>query len=191
MLMPGATPLTAGRAMLLGIVPDPRYVVVVTWPLASVAVTGRPYTGLYAKRWVNTGSPLPGRGNRETVVTLCVHPMYMPITVVLAIVATLLSIVAPCYVHQTDRAKEATLKANPSVLRRALDEYYSDTGHYPEKLSALTEGHYLRALPMDPVTNRADSWVPVPGTDEDDKAIVDVRSGARGNALDGTKYSSW
>ncbi|CAG4902057.1 type II secretion system protein [Paraburkholderia gardini] len=111
--------------------------------------------------------------------------------VVLAIVATLLSIVAPRYVHQADRAKEAALKENLSVLRRALDEYYSDTGKYPEKLSALIERHYLRALPLDPVTNRADGWVPVPGADEDDKTLVDVKSGARGKALDGTEYSSW
>ena len=50
--------------------------------------------------------------------------------VVLAIIATLLSIVAPRYVHQSDRAKEAALKQNLSVMRRALDEYYSDTGRY-------------------------------------------------------------
>ncbi|MFL9984051.1 type II secretion system protein [Paraburkholderia sediminicola] len=111
--------------------------------------------------------------------------------VVLAIVATLLSIVAPRYVHQTDRAKEAALKANLLVLRRALDEHYSDTGKYPENLSALTERHYLRALPVDPVTNRSDSWVPVSGPDEDDKTVVDVKSGARGKALDGTEYDSW
>jgi general secretion pathway protein G len=111
--------------------------------------------------------------------------------VVLAIVATLLSIVAPRYVHQTDRAKEAALKENLSVLRRALDEFYSDSGKYPEKLSVLTERRYLRALPLDPVTNRSDSWVPVPGTDDDDKTIVDVKSGAQGKALDGTEYSSW
>jgi len=111
--------------------------------------------------------------------------------VVLAIIATLLSIVAPRYIHQTDRAKEAALKENLSVMRRALDEYYSDTGNYPEKLSELTERHYLRALPVDPVTNRPDSWVPVTGTDEDDKYIVDVRSGAAGTALDGSAYSTW
>jgi general secretion pathway protein G len=111
--------------------------------------------------------------------------------VVLAIIATLLSIVAPRYVHQTDRAKEAALKENLSVLRRALDEYYSDTGKYPEELSALTERHYLRALPLDPVTNRSDTWTQVPGPDEDGKAIVDVKSGAQGSALDGTEYNSW
>lgn len=111
--------------------------------------------------------------------------------VVLAIVATLLSIVAPRYVHQTDRAKEAALKANLSALRRVLDEYYGDMGEYPKNLFALTERHYLRALPVDPMTNRSDSWVPVQGTDEDDKTVVDVKSGARGKALDGTEYNSW
>jgi general secretion pathway protein G len=111
--------------------------------------------------------------------------------VVLAIVATLLSIVAPRYIHQTDRAKEAALKANLVVLRRALDEYYSDTGRYPDKLTALTEHRYLRALPVDPITNLANSWVPIEGTDEDEKTIVDVKSGAKGKALDGSEYSSW
>jgi general secretion pathway protein G len=111
--------------------------------------------------------------------------------VVLAIVATLLSIVAPRYLHQTDRAKEAALKANLVVLRRALDEYYGDTGRYPDKLAALTEHHYLRALPVDPITNRSDSWVSIEGTGEDEKTIVDIKSGAKGKALDGTEYRSW
>lgn len=111
--------------------------------------------------------------------------------VVLAIVATLLSIVAPRYVHQADRAKEAALKENLSVLRRALDQYYGDTGKYPENLSALTERRYLRALPLDPVTNSSDSWAPVLDTEEDERTIVDVKSGAPGKALDGTEYSSW
>lgn len=111
--------------------------------------------------------------------------------VVLAIVATLLSIVAPRYVHQTDRAKEAALRENLSVLRRALDEYYGDVGKYPEKLSELSERHYLRALPFDPVTNRPDTWMPVLGTGEDEKNVVDVRSGARGKAQDGSEYGTW
>jgi type II secretion system protein G len=126
--------------------------------------------------------PLKARRRGFTLIELLV---------VLAIVATLLSIVAPRYVHQTDRAKEAALKANLAVLRRALDEYYSDTGRYPEKLAALTERHYLRALPLDPVTNRNDSWVPIPGMDDDNKSVVDVKSGARGKALDGTEYDAW
>lgn len=111
--------------------------------------------------------------------------------VVLAIIATLLSIVAPRYVHQTDRAKEAALRENLSVLRRALDDYYSDTGRYPETLSQLPQHHYLRVLPLDPVTNRSDSWVPLLGAGEDDKTIVDVKSGAQGKASDGTEYRSW
>ncbi|WP_321781979.1 prepilin-type N-terminal cleavage/methylation domain-containing protein [Paraburkholderia sp. J94] len=111
--------------------------------------------------------------------------------VVLAIVATLLSIVAPRYVHQTDRAREAALKADLAVLRRALDDYYSDNGHYPDKLTALVEHRYLRALPVDPLTNRSDTWIPVEGKDGDEKTLVDVKSGAKGNAPDGTEYSAW
>lgn len=58
-------------------------------------------------------------------------------------------------------------------------------------LPRLTERHYLRALPIDSVTNRTDSWIPVEGVDEEEKTIVDVKSGAQGKALDGTEYSSW
>lgn len=111
--------------------------------------------------------------------------------VVLAIIATLLSIVAPRYIHQTDRAKEAVLKENLAVMRHALDDYYSDVGDYPEKLTELTERQYLRALPLDPVAGRSDSWVPILQTDNDHKRIVNVTSGAKGKALDGTEYSTW
>jgi general secretion pathway protein G len=111
--------------------------------------------------------------------------------VVLAIIATLLSIVAPRYVHQTDRAREAALKANLVTLRRALDDYYSDNSQYPDTLGALAEHHYLRTLPVDPMTGRSDTWIAVEGSGEDEKTIVDVKSGAKGTAMNGTEYSSW
>ncbi|MFC0696972.1 type II secretion system protein [Paraburkholderia humisilvae] len=136
-------------------------------------------------RPIATGEPEMTRRRRNDAFTL------IELLVVLAIVATLLSIVAPRYIHQADRAREAALKENLSVLRRALDEYYSDTGKYPDKLSELPERRYLRSLPLDPVTNRSDTWIPVLGKDEDEKTVVDVKSGARGEAQDGSEYSAW
>lgn len=112
--------------------------------------------------------------------------------VVMAIVSALLSIVVPHYMHKVDVAKEAALKENLVGLRIALDQYYSDKGVYPEKLADLVAQRYLRTLPVDPVTERRDSWIASIREEEGGKKVVhDVRSGAAGNALDGTAFKSW
>lgn len=48
--------------------------------------------------------------------------------------------------------------------------------------------HYLRAIPRDPYTNSADSWISTPALD-DEPGLYDVRSAAEGNAQDGTPLS--
>lgn len=111
--------------------------------------------------------------------------------VVLAIVATLLSLVAPNYIRQADRAKEAALKENLAGLRTALDQFYSDKGQYPEQLAQLVEGRYLRKVPIDPITGRSDTWKPVVSEADSKKIIVDIASGAAGNGMDGTPYHTW
>lgn len=110
--------------------------------------------------------------------------------VVLAAIALLLSIVAPRYVHHVDRAREAALRSNLAALRDAIDKFHADRNTYPEKLADLVEGRYLRAVPVDPVTERDDTWraVPPPGQSS---SIADVRSGAEGQALDGRPYAAW
>ena len=75
--------------------------------------------------------------------------------VVLAIVATLLSLVAPHYLGSVDRAKEVVLKENLATLRSTIDKYYADTGRYPETLQELVQQRYLRAVPEDPVAQSA------------------------------------
>lgn len=112
--------------------------------------------------------------------------------VVMAIVSALLSIVVPRYMHKVDVAKEAALKENLVALRIALDQYYSDKGVYPEKLTELVSQRYLRTLPIDPVTERRDSWVASVREEDGGKKVVhNVHSGATGNALDGTAFKSW
>ena len=112
--------------------------------------------------------------------------------VVLAIVSALLAIVAPLYLRQADRAKEVALKENLAAMRLALDQFYADRGGYPERLDELVAHRYLRALPLDPITGRRDSWVPLLRGEEGGRQVVhDLRSGAAGNAMDGTPFRSW
>ena len=46
--------------------------------------------------------------------------------VVMAIIATLLSIVAPRYFNSLDKAKESVLRQDLGIMRNAIDQFYSD-----------------------------------------------------------------
>jgi general secretion pathway protein G len=112
--------------------------------------------------------------------------------VVFAILATLLTLAVPRYFASVDRSKEAVLRQNLVTLRNALDQFHSDTGKYPESLEDLVNKRYLRSVPLDPITERTDSWLPQPPpADSGASGIYDVRSGAPGTASDGTEYGSW
>lgn len=111
--------------------------------------------------------------------------------VVMAILATLLSIVAPRYFDSLDRAKEAALKTDLRLMREAIDKHKADTGRLPASLEALVQAKYLRAVPEDPFTERVNSWVVVPSQDLSLPGIADVRSGAEGAARDGSAFSGW
>ena len=111
--------------------------------------------------------------------------------VVLAILATLLSIAAPRYFESIDRAKEAALKADLRAFRDAIDKHRADSGRLPESLQRLVDGRYLRSIPVDPVTDSAAGWVVVTHPDGSTPGVYDVRSGAPGEARDGTRFESW
>jgi general secretion pathway protein G len=100
--------------------------------------------------------------------------------VVLTVIALLLSVVVPDYVGRMKRAEEAVLQENLTVMRDALDKHYADAGKYPANLEDLVSKRYLRAIPKDPFTQSASSWVPVPPADPKKGGIFDVHSGAKG-----------
>jgi general secretion pathway protein G len=111
--------------------------------------------------------------------------------VVLAIIALLLSIVAPHYAGRVTRAEETVLRENLALMRGALDQHYADAGRYPERLEDLVTKRYLRALPEDPVTQSAATWVAVPPADAEKSGVYDVRSGAPGVGPEGRPYAEW
>ena len=82
--------------------------------------------------------------------------------VVMAIVATLLAIAAPRYFDHLDRAREASVRQSLAVMRDAIDKFKGDTGSYPRNLEELAEKRYLRAIPVDPLTDSAQTWIEVP-----------------------------
>jgi len=115
--------------------------------------------------------------------------------VVMAIIATLLTIVTPRYFAHLDRAREAALRETLAVTRDAIDKFHADNDRYPATLAELVDKRYLRGPPTDPITNSNDSWtlVPPPGRPDGEPAeqtggVWDIRSGA---IEEGKTYEQW
>jgi general secretion pathway protein G len=113
---------------------------------------------------------------------------------VLMLIALLASLVTPVVTGGIQRARESTLRADLYALRKAIDDYYADTGTYPPELDELVTRRYLRRIPPDPVTESRDTWILVRA--EEDKAakgagILDVRSGSPEQARDGSHFKDW
>lgn len=111
--------------------------------------------------------------------------------VVMTIVALLLAVALPRYFGHLEKSREAILRQDLAVMRGAIDTYHGDTGRYPESLEALVDARYLRALPVDPITERADTWQTVAPSGGEAGGVYDVRSGAPGTARDGSRYGDW
>ena len=128
----------------------------------------------------------------------------LELIIVIAIVGILATIAMPALRDVPRRAAEAVLKNNLHAMRDVIDQHYGDKGKYPTSLEQLVEKGYLRKIPVDPITKRNDTWVPVyeevdpeappPESEENEEGlpgIVDVHSGSPLLSLDGTPYSEW
>lgn len=111
--------------------------------------------------------------------------------VVLTILALLLSLASPRYFTHIDRAKETALKQDLQIMRTAIDQYYGDYGVYPDSLESLVELSYLDKIPVDPITERTDTWVITPPESPLEGEVYNVNSLAKGLAKDGTAYETW
>lgn len=114
---------------------------------------------------------------------------FIELLLVLTLVALLASLAAPVVSQSILRARESVLKEDLFVMRKALDDYYADTGAYVSELAVLVDKRYLRRLPVDPFTERSDSWVAVPA--EEGGGVVDVRSGSEAVNAAGVSYAEW
>jgi general secretion pathway protein G len=111
--------------------------------------------------------------------------------VVLSILALLLSLAYPRYFSNVERAKEAALKQTLDTMREGIDQYYADTGKYPESLEEIVDRKYVNKLPFDPITDSTSTWVIDSPAAPLEGMVYDLHSGATGNAMDGTEYSTW
>jgi general secretion pathway protein G len=120
----------------------------------------------------------------------------LELMVVMTLIVVLATMGMTQYKSSQIYAKEAVLKEDLFRLRDAIDQFYADKGQYPSTLDALVSDGYLRKVPDDPFTKSNSTWQTVPAEPDPNNpnvepGVYDVKSGADGTALDGTKYSEW
>ena len=116
--------------------------------------------------------------------------------IVMAIIAVLMSVAIPIYNRSIIRSKESVLKNNLYTMRTVIDEYTYDKQKAPQNLSDLVSEGYLRQVPVDPMTNSADTWKLIMEdasntVNQSEPGIFDVRSGSDKTSLEGSPYSDW
>ncbi len=139
------------------------------------------------------------------------------LVMVAAMVAILAAVALPTARFTMKRERESELRLDLRLMRNAIDDFkhLSDQGMvqvelgtegYPKTLETLVEGvsvvgqvtkrKFLRRLPVDPMTGKAE-WDLRSYQDDTDATswggqdVYDVRSLSQGTALDGTKYKDW
>ena len=120
----------------------------------------------------------------------------MELLIVMSLIVLLSSIGLMGYRTSVQRGREAVLKEDLFRMRDAIDQFYVDKGKYPVDLSELVGSGYLRAVPVDPMTNSVDSWQMVPAEPDPnnpsaDIGVYNVKSGSEGQAIDGSNYADW
>jgi general secretion pathway protein G len=153
-----------------------------------------------------------GRLRSQTGMTL------LELIIACSILLILSTAAMPLAKFTVKRQREAQLHQDLREMRNAIDRYkdLSDRNlirvelgseGYPPDLETLVKGvqlgasndrriRFLRRVPIDPMTGKADWGLRAIQDDPDSmswggKNVFDVYSKSQGTALDGTKYSDW
>jgi len=115
--------------------------------------------------------------------------------IVISILLILLAISIPAYNQSILRAKESVLRQDLFQLRSLISQYTLDKQKAPQSLEDLVTAGYLKQLPADPTTGKAD-WEPQQedvtlSVDQQDPGIDDVHSASTQVGSDGTAYNTW
>jgi len=147
---------------------------------------------------------------------------FIELIIATAVMMILASAALPLARVSIRRQKETYLRTELRSMRAAIDRFkdLADTGgvaatalrlgceNYPASLETLVEGvprsndasnrpvKFLRRVPLDPITGRADwglrAYSDAPdATSWSGQCVFDVYSKAPGRALDGTRYRDW
>lgn len=134
-----------------------------------------------------------------------------------SILLILSSMALPVYRYTIVRERERELRYDLRTMRDAIDRYHDlanqhkfrtavASDNYPKDLDNLVQGEsigadgkrlvFLRKVPIDPMTGKADWGLRCSSDDYDSKSwcgnnVFDVYSTSTLTAMDGTKYADW
>lgn len=118
----------------------------------------------------------------------------LELMIAMFILIILLSIALPTYNRSVQHARETVLKENLWQMRRAIDQYNTDKGRLPESIESLVEAQYLREMPTDPITEKAE-WDEIMGEDpmsaEAQEGLKNVKSLSDGKDMDGKDFKDY
>jgi len=134
--------------------------------------------------------------HRRTVDRGCAGFTLIELMIVMSLIVILASITISVNDNGQTRAREAVLIEDLFRMRDAIDQYRADKEAYPPSLADLVSEKYLRAVPVDPFTNSAETWLTImseldPSNPSAIPGVFDVKSGSDRTALDGTQYATW
>jgi len=115
--------------------------------------------------------------------------------IVIAIIVILVGMAAGIYTRTVQHARESVLKKDLQTMREAIDNYTLDKQQAPQSLQDLVDAHYLRQVPVDPITQQTD-WAlhygdAVVSPDQTSTGVDDVHSNSDQMGSDGTPYNTW
>jgi general secretion pathway protein G len=135
-----------------------------------------------------------GKNSRNSRLHIQKGFSLLELMITMFIMIILLSVAVPTYQRSVRNAREIVLQENLFQLRRAIDQYSGDKGKLPASIDALIEAKYLRERPVDPISETTE-WNEVMGEDpnssEGEQGLVDVKSNADGEDLNGKAFSEY
>lgn len=149
------------------------------------------------RTWQTDGMHMRHGGSREQPRDRGVAGFTLiELIIVMTIIGLLTAIAIPSYVNSVKKAREAVLREDLHTMRSAIDSYTVDKDQAPQSLDDLVQSGYLKSIPVDPITDRTDTWITgqsdtLTSISETQGGIDDVRSGAQALASDGSSYSTW
>jgi general secretion pathway protein G len=116
--------------------------------------------------------------------------------IVISIMLILVSIAVPSFTRSIVQSREAVLRQNLFTLRSLISQYTLDKQKAPQSLDDLVQAHYLKIIPVDPMTSQANWTVDQEETimspdQQDQGGIDDVHSSSSQVGTNGTAYNTW
>jgi general secretion pathway protein G len=118
----------------------------------------------------------------------------LELVMVMTIMVTLAAVGVVNYQRVREKAKETLLKDDLKTMRKLIDQYSADKETLPDSLDDLVSASYLREVPVDPISGKAD-WDLEMGDDPFSRTtkqgVVDIHSKAPGLDSEGRAFTDY